>query len=60
MYYRFKCGTFIEAKTFEEAKSKFISKIQAEAECPESWSRCTCLGLTHRIGCPEMDGVIPF
>lgn len=60
MYYRFKCGTFMEADTFEEAKQKFIEEIQEETEVERGWHRCTCLGLSHRHNCPEMKGIIPF
>ena len=60
MFYRFNCGTFIKADTFEQAKEKFIQKIMDEKEDADSWHRCTCLGISHRYDCPEMEGEIPF
>ena len=47
-------------ENFAEAKAKFIEKIEKEREDPESWTPCTCLGFSHRHGCPEMEGVITF
>lgn len=60
MFYRFNCGTFIEADSFDAAKEQLIERILAEEEDQENWYRCTCLGLSHRYDCPEMEGVIPF
>lgn len=51
VYYRFKCGTFIKAKSFKEAKKKFIKKIKDELEYENKWHECTCLGFSHRYGC---------
>ncbi len=61
MFYRFKCGVFIEAETFDEAKSKFVDKIMAEEERQKGWHNCTCLGFNHRLGCPEQKKIgIPY
>jgi hypothetical protein len=63
MFYRFDCGTFIEAVTFEEAQTKFVERIKAETEEPKRWCKCTCLGLGHRFECPEAphnNGIIAF
>ena len=59
-FYRFKCGTFIEADNFTEAKEKFIKQIQSESENSKGWHKCTCLGLDHRHGCPARSKEIPF
>lgn len=59
-YYRFQCGTFIEANSFEEAKTTLMARIVDEQEVPENWTRCTCLGISHRYNCPEMDGVVTY
>lgn len=59
-FYRFDNGDFVEADSFDEAKQKLIQAIQNETERPENWHRCTCLGLSHRYDCPEMDGVITY
>jgi len=53
MFYRFNCGTFIEADNFEEAKATFIDQITTEKENPKSWNKCTCLGFDYRSDCPE-------
>jgi len=60
MFYRFNCGTFVDAESFEEAKQKLIAEIVGEVENPKEWCPCTCLGLSHSHNCPEMEGVIPF
>lgn len=60
MYYRFDCGEFIEADSFEEAKQKFINEIQAETENKDQWTECTCLGLSHRFSCPIDKDIIPY
>lgn len=61
MYYRFKCGKFIEAKSFEEAKRIFIEEIQKEIEHEEKWCECTCLGFFHRYNCSiDLGDDIPF
>ena len=60
MFYRFENGIFIEAKTFDEAKQELIRQIETESEDPKGWHKCTCLGLSHRHNCPEMEGVIPY
>lgn len=60
MYYRFNCGAFVEAQTFEEAKALFVEEISKEQEVPKRWHRCMCVGLQHRYDCPEMEGVITF
>lgn len=60
MFYRFNCGAFIEADSFDEAKRKFIEEITNETEKERGWHRCMCLGLQHQINCPEMDGIIPY
>lgn len=51
MFYRFKCGAFIKADSFEEAKEIFIQKIRDEKEDSTQWSKCTCLGLSHKPSC---------
>ena len=53
MYYRFPDGCFVEAETFAEAVKRRIEDIMAHEEDPEQWHRCTCLGLSHRLDCPE-------
>lgn len=53
MYYRFRNGTFVEAETFREAQDKLIAQIEAEEEAEQGWHKCTCLGFSHRINCPE-------
>lgn len=53
MLYRFKCGAFIEASTYEEAQLKFIQEIANEEQETGNWHRCTCTGLSHRFECPE-------
>lgn len=58
MFYRFKCGVFIKADDFEEAKAKFIQKVEQETENTDEWHKCTCLGLSHRHDCPEYE--IPY
>lgn len=60
MFYRFKNGLFVEAKTFLEAQEKLIERISEEEENPSNWHKCTCLGMSHRDGCPEMKDIIPF
>ena len=60
MFYRFKCGTFIKADNFEEAKLVFTQQILDEKEDDTQWSKCTCLGMSHRSDCPEMAGVITY
>ena len=60
MFYRFRNGVFIEADNFDEAKYKIISIIESEKEDKKRWYNCTCLGVSHRHGCPEMDGIIPY
>ena len=63
MFYRFKCGKFIKAETFEEAKKKFIEQIEEEQEQKKRWHKCTCLGFSHRFDCPEHPtnkGEIPY
>jgi len=61
MFYRFKCGTFIEADTFDDAKNKFLANIKSEIENPKEWHKCTCLGFNHRFGCPSLqDCEVPF
>ena len=63
MFYRFNCGTFIEANSFKDAQTKFIEEITNEKEDPKMWHKCTCLGLQHRIDCPQNpinQGEIPF
>lgn len=62
-YYRFGSGTFIKAKSFEDAKKKYIKQIENETESTSSWHNCTCLGLSHRTDCPENPanrGEIPY
>ena len=60
-YYRFADGTFVKADSFEEAKRILIAEIEAEQEDENSWHSCTCLGLSHRPGCPVQDAIgIPF
>tara|TARA_B100000745_G_scaffold294080_1_gene236640 strand:- start:1180 stop:1356 length:177 start_codon:yes stop_codon:yes gene_type:complete len=58
MFYRFNDGSFVEAITFEEAKKKKLAEIENEQEDKDNWHKCTCLGLSHRYDCPEME--IPF
>ena len=53
MFYRFKCGIFIEAKSFKQAQDIFKNQISFETEESKNWSSCTCLGLNHRFSCPE-------
>lgn len=54
MYYRFKStGTFIKAKSFQDAKEKYLALIQDEKETHAQWHNCTCLGFDHRYDCPE-------
>lgn len=60
VYYRFDDGSFVKAKTFEEAKNIKISELNAEIEDPESWHECTCLGLSHNYDCHVMKDIIPF
>lgn len=52
-YYRFECGRFIKASSFEKAKAAFIAEIEKEKESKDSWHTCTCLGLSHHYDCPE-------
>ena len=64
-WYRFLDGSFVKAKTFEEAKAKKIAMIEAETEQDDGWHACTCLGFQHRHDCPvqkemEARGEIPF
>jgi hypothetical protein len=63
MFYRFKNGVFVEAETYEEAQLKLITEIANEEQDFSQWHRCTCLGLSHRIDCPESpnnQGIIPY
>lgn len=65
MFYRFACGTYIEADTFTEAQGKFIDEIYEEEENLDSWTECTCNGLSHMFNCPVRakeieDGDIPY
>jgi hypothetical protein len=60
MFYRFGDGSFVEASDFEDAKRKKIEQIQNEVEDEDNWHTCTCVGLSHRHDCPEMEGIIPF
>lgn len=53
MFYRFKDGSFIEADDFSEAKKKKLEQIKNETENENRWHKCRCLGMRHRIGCPE-------
>lgn len=62
-FYRFKCGKFIEAETFDEAQLKFVKQILNEEQDFSRWHKCTCLGLSHRHGCPEHpvnQGEVPY
>lgn len=63
MYYRFSTGTFVQAESFEEARSKYIARIEEEVENEKQWHTCTCLGLSHRHSCPEAPhnkGEVPY
>ena len=60
MFYRFNCGSFQEADTFEEAQEKFIKRIQDEVENPEEWTKCPCLGLSHHWDCPQHLRNLPY
>lgn len=60
-FYRFKTSDFVKAKDFAEAKRIMIAKIEAEVEDEKEWCPCTCLGLSHRFGCPvQAASGIPF
>jgi len=39
-YYQFYDGTFVKARTFEEAKRMKILRINAEVENPYNWHPC--------------------
>lgn len=52
-FYRFKCGVFVKADTFAEAKAKFIERIEQEIEDKDQWHKCTCVGFQHHWDCPE-------
>jgi|TARA_R110000850_G_scaffold204586_1_gene330810 hypothetical protein len=52
-FYRFNDGTFVKAESFADAKRILIATIEAEEEKEKhGWHACTCLGLSHRQGCP--------
>lgn len=52
-YYRFKCGVFVKADSFKNAQDKLVMDILREKEVRSNWHYCTCLGISHRIDCPE-------
>jgi len=52
-YYRFRTGTFIKAKSFEEAKAKYVRRLERETEDESNWHECACTGFSHSHNCPQ-------
>jgi hypothetical protein len=62
-YYRFKCGVFIKATNFEEAKLSFMDQVMMENQDRSRWHECSCVGHGHRFNCPEAKhnkGIVAF
>jgi hypothetical protein len=62
-YYRFKCGVFIKATNFEEAKLRFMDQVMMENQDRNRWHECSCVGHGHRFNCPEANhnkGIVAF
>jgi hypothetical protein len=62
-YYRFKCGVFIKATNFDEAKLSFMDQVMMENQDRNRWHECSCVGHGHRFNCPENPhnkGIVAF